>query len=304
MPNTSMREDDFFVDWDADSNTFLQKRLRDDLLRQIINGPLPGVPEIELCDVLVQLTRTEFTAYGMGMKQRITDADSRLLVRACRAACARAGLTFPNLPFQDLEGFREYWIDEGMSGTYPKRKRYLEIMFEPIEEEILTRSLRSWRDVLVTPVSPRSGTGWEAIDAEICELRERFAVARTAQDHCAVGAACVRVLENLGEVVFDPAVHLTAGAPTPTRAQTKACFEAVIAHAIPGPENDNLRKLARAAIEQAQEVKHRRTPSRRDAGIAADSVIYLANLLRRLVDQQPNAPQATVHQLIQFPSLN
>ena len=80
------REDDFFVDWDADSNTFLQKRLRDDLLRQIINGPLPGVPEIELCDVLVQLTRTEFTAYGMGMKQRITDADSRLLVRACRAA--------------------------------------------------------------------------------------------------------------------------------------------------------------------------------------------------------------------------
>jgi hypothetical protein len=90
----------------------------------------------------------------------------------------------------------------------------------------------------------------------------------------------------------------------PTRDRTKDRFEAVIAHALPGPENDRLRKLARALVEQAQEVKHSRTPSRRDAGIAADSVIMLVNMLRRLVDQQPCAPQATVHQLIQFPSLN
>ena len=90
----------------------------------------------------------------------------------------------------------------------------------------------------------------------------------------------------------------------PTRSRTKDRFEAVIAHAMPGTENGNFRKLAHAVIKQAQEVKYRRTPSRRDAGIAAGSVIFLAQILRRLVDQQPCAPQATVHQLIQFPSLN
>jgi hypothetical protein len=304
MQKTSMREDDFFADWDPDSETFSQGRLRHDLLRQVMNGPLPGVPEIEPCDALVHLIRTEFTAFGTGKTQRITDADSRLLLRACRAACTRAGITFPNLPFQDLEGFRQYWIAEEMAGNYAKRRRYLEIVFEPIEEELLNCSLRTWRDSLVTPVSPRGGTGWEAIDAEIDELRQRFAGARTDQDHCAVGAACVRVLENLGEVAFDPAVHLTVGAPMPTRGRTKDRFEAVIAYALPGSENDNLRKLARAVVEQAQEVKHSRTPSRRNAGIAADSVIFLANMLRRLVDQQPCAPEVTVHQLIQFPSLN
>jgi hypothetical protein len=73
---------------------------------------------------------------------------------------------------------------------------------------------------------------------------------------------------------------------------------------MPDTENGNFRKLAHAVIKQAQEVKHRRTPSRRDAGIAADSVIFLAQILRRLVDQQRRAPQATVHQLIQFPSVN
>ncbi len=305
MPYTSMCEDDFFaVGWDSYSETFSQERLRDDLLRQVINGPLPGVPDIELCDVLVHLARTEFTAFGTSMTQRITDAESRLLLRACRVACDRADIAFPKLPFRDLEGFREHWIAEEMAGNYGKRRRYLEILFEPIEEEILNRSLKTWRDALVTPVSPRSGTGWEAIDAEIRELRERFAAARTDQDHCAVGAVCVRVLETLGEVAYDPAIHLTAGVPMPTRNQTKVRFEAVIAHAIPGPENDHLRKLARAIVEQAQEVKHSRTPSRRDAGIAADSVIMLVNMLRRLVDDQPCVPQSTVGQLIQFPSLN
>jgi hypothetical protein len=301
MLKTSMCDDDFFAGRDPNSQTYSQDRLRHDLLRQIMNGPLPGVADIELCDALVHLTRVEFTAFGMGKTQRITDSDSRLLLRATRAACARAGLAFPNLPFGDLEGFRAYWIEEEMAGNYAKRRRYLEVLFEPITEEILNRSVGTWRDNLVTPVSPRDGTGWDVIDAEIRELRQRFAAARTDQDHCAVGAACVRVLEHLGEIAFDPYVHLIAGAPMPTRDRTKDRFEAVIVHALPG---HNLRKLARAVVELAQEVKHSRTPSRRDAGIAADSVIQLVNLLRRLVDQQPCRPQATDHQLIQFPSLN
>jgi hypothetical protein len=108
----------------------------------------------------------------------------------------------------------------------------------------------------------------------------------------------------VGEVAFDPAVHLADGAPMPTRGQTKDRFEAVIAHAMPGPENHHVRKLARAVVELAQEVKHSQTPSRRDAGIVGDSVIQLANMLRRLADQQPCAPRTTVHELIQFPSLH
>ena len=48
--------------------------------------------------------------------------------------------------------------------------------------------------------------------------------------------------------------------------------------------------MARASIELAQAIKHRDTPSRRDAGIAADSLIQLANILRRL-----DEPERIVH---------
>jgi len=38
------------------------------------------------------------------------------------------------------------------------------------------------------------------------------------------------------------------------------------------------------AIALAHEVKHRETPGRRDAGVVADAVILLANILRRLAE--------------------
>jgi hypothetical protein len=43
-----------------------------------------------------------------------------------------------------------------------------------------------------------------------------------------------------------------------------------------------LRRLVNAAIELAHKVKHHPTPTRQQAGIAADTVIMLANILRRL----------------------
>ena len=52
--------------------------------------------------------------------------------------------------------------------------------------------------------------------------------------------------------------------------------------ALPGSSNVELRGLLTRAIEFAQRVKHDHTPTRREAGIAADSVILLANILKRL----------------------
>jgi hypothetical protein len=43
-----------------------------------------------------------------------------------------------------------------------------------------------------------------------------------------------------------------------------------------------VRRVVNAVIELAQKVKHNPTPTRQQAGIAADSVIMLANILRRL----------------------
>lgn len=69
-------------------------------------------------------------------------------------------------------------------------------------------------------------------------------------------------------------------------AQTKHRLERFVEDAAPGGDNETLRKLARASIEMAQHVKHSQTPTRREAGIAADAVIQLANMLRRLSEPE------------------
>jgi hypothetical protein len=57
-----------------------------------------------------------------------------------------------------------------------------------------------------------------------------------------------------------------------------------IEHTLEGSDNAGLRRLAKAAIEVAQQVTHNGGPIRTDAGIAADAVILLANMLRRLAE--------------------
>ena len=54
------------------------------------------------------------------------------------------------------------------------------------------------------------------------------------------------------------------------------------ATAMPRVRNEEVRGLVNKAIELAHRVKHSETPTRRDAGVSADAVILLANILRRL----------------------
>ena len=77
-----------------------------------------------------------------------------------------------------------------------------------------------------------------------------------------------------------PAAHLREGEEVPPRDKTKQRIGRFVETAL--PDDAELRRLVNAAIELAQKVKHNATPTRRQAGIAADSVIMLANILRRL----------------------
>ena len=117
------------------------------------------------------------------------------------------------------------------------------------------------------------------MSTEISELRRHFQTARTAQDYRNVGLDCVSITESLRP-------GLRPGEAPPRRrggalrfANTKQRLERFVEDAVPGPENATLRKLARSAIEYAQHVKHSGTPTRREAGIAADAVIQLAEHL-------------------------
>lgn len=79
-------------------------------------------------------------------------------------------------------------------------------------------------------------------------------------------------------------MHGEANEPEPAVDKTKLRLDRYINARLPGKSNSEMRKYARGAIELAQAVKHSGSPTRTEAGILADAVIALANMLRRLAD--------------------
>lgn len=255
-----------------------------DLIGKIINASSDRPSDIDALDGVIRLLRRELER---AERSTLTDSDLESLTKAYRVLCVRVGVQGERLPFRDWTEYwrwrrRERFDDYGDIESAEAQDDYWDNFFNELEQHVQERVEATWFHDLLNAVSPLERTGWNAVDNEISELRKRFANARTAADHSAVGHQCVRVIEKLAIAAFEYYVHgsFASGNPSPT--DTKNRFEAVISAHASGRESELLRKIAKDAVNLAQDVKHRHTPGRADAGIAADAVIFLANVLRRL----------------------
>jgi hypothetical protein len=125
--------------------------------------------------------------------------------------------------------------------------------------------------VLAETVSPHGATGWTKVDEEIAELKRRFRTASTPQDYRDVGNRSVAVLEALSRTVFDPRKHLRDGESEPPVDKTKLRVGRYVEESLAGKDNERIRAVATKVNELAHEVQHSTTPTRREAGITADS---------------------------------
>ena len=279
-----MRPADFFTRDEA-LELFLGERvatLNEEMLEELRRRPLAEKTDLDVALPLARLVHDELRASGTGGGGDINDDDSmQLAIQALQQTVRRLGINF-KLPFRDLTAFHTWWVDNGAYGSWQARRDLLSKLFEPLHDQLADMELATFDARLVDPIPPHARTGWSAVDTEISELRKHFNGARTPQDYRAVGLDCVAVTEALSATVYDSSRHLRSEEEEPPVAKTKLRLERFIEDSAPGPDDAALRKLARAAIEYAQHVKHSETPTRREAGIAADAVIQLANMLRRL----------------------
>lgn len=242
--------------------------------------PLSDLDDVEAALGLVDLVREELEAYGTSGGERINDHEIGLAIRALHAVLTRLSIEF-ELPFRDFTRFRSYWNRNGAYGSYQARRDIIDGLFDPLTAQLFRLEEASLHE-LAEPTSPRQETGWIAVDDEIRELRRRFRSASSPQDYRAIGTHCVGVIEALSRTVYDPTVHLREGEIEPPPDKSKMRIDRYVEEALPGQSNEELRGLAKRAVAVAHQVKHHTTPTRRDAGIAADAVILLANILRRL----------------------
>ena len=282
-----MRSEDFFEETVRSSGFGFEtniRRFRRELARQLRQGPLDKAPDPEIAVALARLIHDELEAFGTGGGETLDDADVREALPALRTICGRLGVDDPALPFRDFSTFRSYWIRNGASGSggWQARRDIIGELLNALHDRLVDLESQSLTSSLTDPVSPRGRTGWARVDAEVAELRRHFQSATTPQDYRNVGNDCTIVVEAVSAEAYDAGLHLRPGESAPPVAKTKDRLDRVVEVALPGPENAARRKLVRATIETAQAVKHRTTPSRLDAGIAADATIMLANVIRRL----------------------
>lgn len=282
-----VRPDDFFVETQVHApwgpRPGAGRELDTDLLTELRAGPVHDHGDVEVAVGLARLAHEELEKYGTDNTQELTEQGIREALTILRVVLHRVGLDL-DLPFRDYSSFKAHWKRNNCAYSWQKRRDMLNGLFNPVHDQLIEMESRSLSSALAQPVSPRPTTGWAKVDEELAEIRRHFQMAKTPQDYRNVGNDCVIVTEALSRQVYDPKIHLRDGEEEPPVAQTKNRIDRYIEDSLTGPENAGLRKLARVAIEFAQRVKHSPTSTRRDAGIAADTVILLANILRRLDD--------------------
>ena len=120
------------------------------------------------------------------------------------------------------------------------------------------------------------------VDQQVEQLRHRFRTASTTVDYKDVGNRCVGVLEELSRILYQPEVHCAPDEKPPPVDKTNIRISAYIDWRLKGSINEELRGLIKKASALSHKIKHSPTADRTTAGISADAVIMLANILRRL----------------------
>jgi len=152
--------------------------------------------------------------------------------------------------------------------TYASRRVYVNALFDGLVKQIKSPRLISYRP-----------TGWERVDRNVEELRRRHAEARTAEQFQAVGLLCREALISTAQAVFDQALHPTMDGIKASDTDAKRMLEAYIPIALTGSANDFLRKHARAALDLAVHLQHRRTATFREAALCVEATTSVINII-------------------------
>ena len=268
-----MRESELWIEEPSDPLDpwgKIRRSVNIDLIKNLARGPIAGDDDLESAMSLARLVRGAYTSFGTDGTANVEPEESRIILRALKMMLERRGLTF-DPPWRDYDSFKSHWVSVGQH-------------FAPIIEALEKAEDDQIRSDLVEPVSPHANTGWARVDTEIAGLRQRFLTATAMQDYRDCGNRSVAVLEALSATVFDPAKHWAAGEKPPPVDKTDLRIGAYIAERMGGKENEELRGLVKKASAFAHKVKHSPRADRVNAGIAADAVILLANMLRRLAE--------------------
>lgn len=122
-------------------------------------------------------------------------------------------------------------------------------------------------------------TGWARVDRGVGEIKLRLVQATSEEQFQAVGLLCRETLISLAQVVFVEGEHKTLDGVVTSKTDAKRMLEAYIVHTLPGSSNENIRRHARASLDLANDLTHRRAAEFRQAALCAESTNAAVNIV-------------------------
>ncbi|WJI61348.1 hypothetical protein NLY43_22355 [Mesorhizobium sp. C416B] len=233
----------------------------DDIIVKQTGDPLHG-PITLLPDLLIHREMMIAVATGARPIQEVEDYYGARQARLIQA-CAAAGIPYEN-PHEGLWDWYRFWKDSNLA-TYAERRGYVRKLFAgPIASA-------AGRVNNPGPVVEREPTGWERVDRSLGRARTGFSGASVEEDWQAVGLVCREVLISLGQAVYVDGVHEPEDKVKPSPTDAKRMLEAYVRHTLPGDGYKEVRTHARAAVDLAVHLQHRRTATRQMAALCLEA---------------------------------
>jgi len=195
---------------------------------------------------------------------------------------AARSLRDPN-PYDELWSWYGKW-SSGDLPTYQSRREYLSDLYRP-----LIQRLREGPGVHGARVFEEP-TGWAAIDRDLGEMRKLLEQAQSPQQFQAVGLFCRELLLSLAQTVYEREKHPSLDGTEASNADAKRMLDAYIAAELGGGANDELRKHARASLDLANHLQHRRTTTFREATLCAEATTSVANIVAIISGRRDPGP--------------
>jgi len=190
---------------------------------------------------------------------------------AIRDKLESLGESDPN-EFEDLWAWYGRW-SSGDLPSYQSRRDYVRTLYRDLREELA--GLPS-----ANPAEPsKEPTGWEKVDRTVDKIITTLAKARNEEEYQTVGLLCRECLVSLAQSVYEAEKHRPTDGIQPSATDAYRMLEAYFSSEFSGSENKALRAHAKASLNLANGLQHKRTAEHKDAALCSEATRTVINIV-------------------------
>lgn len=266
---------------------------KDEILNAFLEAYPPKAYEMEICNIEFKLDTSTLSESIPSRHELLADIEAQrsLMISVATGgpriesvnveykdkktkidnALLKMNIVNPN-PFNDLWEWYGKW-SSGDLPTYPSRRQYISELLSPLIQRLKSR-------VQSQPVEVFSEcTGWTKVDRGLYEIRKRLEEAQNEEQFQAVGLLCRETLISLAQQVYTAERYGSTDDITPSKTDAKRMIDSYLAVELSGKTNEVARKHAKASLDFANDLQHKRTANFRQAALCTEATTSVVNLI-------------------------